>query len=277
MSFDLLNRALTELETALTECDIKLIVGGGFGLFLLQTDLTIKEDIRTLIARKAWCIPRSTADIDVIIETCIVASLDHIKSLRESLDHLGYTVIAGVEYMHFEKLFSEKDRVEINFLTGPIENVSLVEKIKVNRPRVRPKGDVKLHAYLTDEAIALSDSLHTVAGYHNVFLPSPTTFLTMKLHAFRDRFQQDEQEKAGHHAMDVYRVISMMTEERYSETKAYLLSNRERSAVKSAAEIVHTYFHASDLPGITKIREHPLYRPELELDVMRASLDELFA
>jgi hypothetical protein len=34
----------------------------------------------------------------------------------------------------------------------------------------------------------------------------------MKLHAFRDRLEKGDAEKSGHHAMDVYRTISMLTE-----------------------------------------------------------------
>lgn len=276
MSFELLNQALAELETALKECNVKLIVGGGFGLFVLQSAFTHKEGIRTLIPQEAWCVPRTTADIDVILETSIVASLEQFQAIRNSLDQLGYRVISGVEYLHFEKFFSADERVEINFLTGPIEDPSLAEKIRITRPRVRPKGDVQLHAYLTNEAIALSDALQEVAEHSNLFLPASMTLLAMKLHAFKDRLVRNEHEKAGHHAMDVYRVICMMTEDQYAHARAYLSAHKEHEVVKSAADIVHTYFATADLPGITKIREHPLYRPEFQLDEMRGILAELF-
>jgi predicted nucleotidyltransferase len=231
--------------------------------------------IRTVIDREFWCVPRATSDIDIILETSIVASIEHFHAIQESLDHLGYKVKPDVKYLHFDKEFSETESVEVNFLTGPINDPSIADKIKISRPRVRPRGDVKLHAYLTDEAIGLSENLQPVRDFSNLYLPAAVTFLIMKLHAFRDRFEADEQEKAGHHAMDVYRVISMLTEQAYGETAVYLKSNKDTAAaIKTAAEIVQTYFRDGDMFGVTKIREHPLYRPEFKMDDMRSILTE---
>jgi hypothetical protein len=36
---------------------VKLVVGGGFGLFLLQNELALNDGIQT-----AWCVPISKAD-----------------------------------------------------------------------------------------------------------------------------------------------------------------------------------------------------------------------
>lgn len=274
MSFQLLDRALRELENVLLECEVKLIVGGGFGLFLLQNDLQ-EADVRTIIERDAWCVARVTADIDILLETSIIANLAQFQAIRSGLDSLKYEVIPGVKYMHFEKYFSERERVEINFLTGPIQDAALFKDIHVSRPRVRPRGNVKLHAYLTQDVVALSESIQPVANHDNLFIPSSLTFLIMKLHAFRDRFQQDEQEKAGHHAMDVYRVVSMMTEVQHEECKSRLQKILQTDVFKSAALVVEEYFDG-DLPGILKIREHPLYRRELRLDVFCSVLREFF-
>lgn len=174
MSFELLSRALEELEPVLTGCGVKLIVGGGFGIFLLQTELLQDEGIRTIIEREVWCAPRTTADIDIILETHIVANLGQFQVMRQGLDRLQYEVVDSAKYMHFEKHFSDTERVEINFLTGPIQDLSLQEKIHFNRPRVRPRGDVQLHAYLTEQAIGL-DTVHELVGRHNLFVPSTVT------------------------------------------------------------------------------------------------------
>jgi hypothetical protein len=282
MSFNILIRALGELEQALNDCGAKLIVGGGFGLFLWQLDEQ-ESGVRTVIDREAWCIPRATLDLDIFLETVIVASIDQFLAIRQSLDALGYTVIPGVEYLHFEKHYSETERVEINFLTGPITDSSLAAKIKVSRPRVGPKGgEVKLHAYLTNEALGVSERLRTIKKVgtsvaSNLYVPSAATFLLMKIHAFRDRFAKGDIEKSGHHAMDVYRTISMLTETTYAETVAFLQANRDSEAVKSTATIVESNFAALDQAGMSKIREHILYRPDFDLEKMRSVLAELFA
>ena len=281
MSFDLLLRALNELEVAFASCGSKLILGGGFGLFLWQSK-AMSESQRTLISKDAWCEARATADLDVFLETEILADLGTIQMLRLELDQLNYSVITGVEHLHFEKYFSDTERVEINFLTGPITDPELMEKIKINRPRVRPKGNVEFHAYLTDEALGLSWSLMPIKmiGLEkrtNLFLPHAVTFLLMKLHAFKDRKEKGDNEKAGHHALDVYRVLCLMEEKNFEETKKYLEGNNREPVVVSGKKIVTSDFGSLNGVGFTKIREHLLYRDEFDLETMRSVLLELFS
>jgi hypothetical protein len=87
MSFDLFTRALIELEQAMTACGVKLIIGGGYGLFLWQ-NLMVETDTnaQTLIPREAWCPQRATADSDIILETNIVASIEHFQAIQKALD-----------------------------------------------------------------------------------------------------------------------------------------------------------------------------------------------
>lgn len=97
----------------------------------------------------------------------------------------------------------------------------------------------------------------------------------MKLHAFKDRLRKNDQAKVGHHAMDVYRVVSMMTEEQYDQAKSFLRSNASKDVVKSAVEIVSDDFRQTDGTGILKILEHPLYRADFRLDVLSSILTDL--
>lgn len=280
MSFELLSRALIELEGAMGDCGSKLILGGGFGLFLCQSKMEEDESKPTLIGRDAWCVPRATADLDIFLETSILASIEQMQAIRKCLDGLGYTVIEGVEFLHFEKHFSDTERVEINFLTGPITDQELVKKVQVRRPRARARGKVQLHAYLTDEAVGLSEHLRPIGKRPygedtNLFVPHPATLLVMKLHAFRDRLAKEEAEKAGHHAIDVYRILCLLDEETLVECKGILKENASVTVVTSAAEIVETHFQSFDQMGFVKIREHPLYRDDFDLKTMRSVLLEL--
>lgn len=280
MSFEVLNRALFELEGAMRDCGSKLILGGGFGLFRCQTQMGEDESKPTLIRREAWCAPRATADLDIFLETSILASIEQMQAIRSCLDVLGYAVIDGVEFLHFEKNFSAAERVEINFLTGPITDQKLAKKVQDRRPRARARGKVQLHAYLTEEAVALSENLRAVFPVPdrentNLFVPHPATLLVMKLHAFRDRFVRGEQEKSGHHAIDVYRILCLLDETTFAECKGILNRNANVSAVFSAGEIVERYFQSADQMGFVKIREHALYRDHFDLETMRSVLQEL--
>jgi hypothetical protein len=228
VSFDLLNLALKELGVAMQQCDAKLIIGGGFGLFLLQSQFEFDDLGATLIKREAWCVSRATADLDIFLETTL----------------------------------------------------SLVPLIKVQRPRVRPKGDVLLHAYLADEAINLSDHLLPISkrgscDFTNLFVPHPAALLAMKLHAFRDRLERGQTEKAGHHAVDVYRIVCMLDESLFAETKALFGDAKNMAVVASAALIVQRYFSTPDQVGFSRIREHSLYRSEFALETLRSVLIEL--
>lgn len=278
MSFNLLLQALKELEKAFKSRNSKLIVGGGFGLFLWQSEALGNESFRSLISKDAWCEARATADLDVFLETEILADLESIQRLRTELDGLGYTVISGVEFLHFEKHYSSTERVEINFLTGPILDKALEEKIHIKKPRARPKGDVQLHAYLTKEAIGLSWSLLPIKtiGISELYVPHAATLLVMKLHAFSDRMKKRDDEKTSHHAVDVYRILCLMEENIFEETKVFLSDRRRDIVVVSSGEIVAENFGAPDQPGFTKIKEHPLYRTEFDLKTMMSVLAELF-
>jgi hypothetical protein len=99
-------------------------------------------------------------DLDIFLETELVASSREMQALRLTLDKLGYTVVEKAKFMHFSRS-TTKDMVEINLLTGLIEDDIIKEKVQINRPRVRPKGNVELHAYLTEEAIDLSSNIES--------------------------------------------------------------------------------------------------------------------
>jgi hypothetical protein len=81
MSFTILETALYELADALDGFGCKLIIGGGFGLYLCQIGIVDHMEIGTLIPRENLCEPRTTSDIDIFLETTIVASLGQMQSI----------------------------------------------------------------------------------------------------------------------------------------------------------------------------------------------------
>jgi len=196
-----------------------------------------------------------------------VANLSEMQALRLALDKLGYTVLEKAKFMHFSR-GTTKDMVEINLLTGLIEDDILKEKVQINRPRVRPKGKVELHAYLTEEAIDLSSNIEEFLlgdnGQIKIFLPLPFHFLLMKLHAFNDR--TDDAEKQRTHALDVYRVIAMLTDLSYKVALKRSQQYADTPAVKNAVEIVKSHFSSKNSIGVIRIKEHQLHQESFEIE-----------
>lgn len=159
MNADPLITTLIDLARAVGRPDFKLILGGGFGLYLKQLHLQRQPDVRTLLPGDLWPYPRATEDLDVFLPTEVVVSLAEMKALRAVLDALGFTPVEEAKFLHFVKLWGDRGRVKIDMLTGPISEAAAKAKVRVTRPRVRPRGKVELHAYLTEEALDIESSL----------------------------------------------------------------------------------------------------------------------
>jgi len=268
--------ALIELASELGAQKIKLILAGGYGLYLKQLQMQSSLE-RTLINSDNWTQPRSTIDLDIFLETELVTSLSDMQALRSTIDKLGYKVIEKAKFMHFAR--GEKaNAVEINLLTGPIEKVDLKDKVKISKPRVRPHGDIELHAYLTEEAIDLSSNLEEFligdSKQIKIFLPLSFHFLLMKLHAFNDRMA--DQEKQRTHALDVYRIIAMLTEPNYKDALQRSKKYVDAQKVKDAIHIVKANFNNKDSLGVLRIREHQLYHESFDIMTCLDALKELF-
>jgi len=60
--------------------------------------------------------------------------------------------------------------------------------------------------------ITVDGSLSSGEPYEAViYVPSTFTLLLMKLHAFRDRCQEEEKDLARHHALDIYEAQGIAT------------------------------------------------------------------
>jgi len=276
-------RALAELGTALLACGAKLILCGGSGLFVWQMEEEASSS-QKIIAKSSWCAPREINDVDILLETSIVADLTKFEAVAQILNQLGYTAIqgTGVEFMHFEKIFANNERTELNFLTGPIVDEKLAAQIKVTRPRVRPKGRVVgLHAFLTREAIGFCEKLKPIKEVasnpiENLYVPSAMTFLVMKMHAFFDQFQKGKNEKASVHAIDVYRIICMFNDDTLAETKDFLNSHRDNDVLRLTTEIAKEYFVSEEQQALAMIRESSLFRLDFDLGTMCTTIAVLF-
>lgn len=259
MSMAPLVTALLDLTHELPDLPKPLLIGGGFGLYLKQRDLE-DRDIQTLIPGEFWPPARATEDIDLVLPVEIISSRADMQALRNAFDRLGY--VSDVDFLQFTRQ-TPMGPVKVDFLTGDIPRQHR-SKVKISRPRVRPKGGVRLHAYLTPEALALeSHSFElTLRGVRSngepsdvrVCIPNPFTYLLMKLHAFRDRADDEQKQLARHHSLDVFRIVAMLTRPEFDLVKSLRDIHAAAGPVTAASGIVQEYFADGNHLGVLRLR-----------------------
>lgn len=280
-----LQTALLDLLSETDETDLRLILGGGYGLFLKGEQIRETGD-RTLFA--AWPAPRSTNDLDLFLRPELLIDAERLRPLAEALNRLGYKPIPGAEKYQFMKPGPAGDRVgelKIDVLTGPrscFDNTAA----QVDARRVRPQPSVGVHAHPVNEACTLEVQLipcrvrgTTSAGQVHegvVYLPHPFTFLMMKLFALRDRASDPGKDYGRHHALDLYTVVAMMTEPEWNQALALQTAYATEPAVREASQIVTEYFASSTSQGTLRLRESPYFRPDFPVTDFCETLRSLF-
>ena len=150
---DNLRAAFLDLLHELEDSEIDLMLGGGYGLFLKQEHLA-KKGTLTLIPPDSWPEARATNDIDLLLRPEIVTRAEHMKTIRDGLNRLGFEVIKGAEFYQFVKRLGGSRYVKVDFLAGPLGQYEDPSRVKVDSRRVKPKPSVGLHAHRSDEAVA---------------------------------------------------------------------------------------------------------------------------
>lgn len=283
-----LSDALCELLKHIEGTDIKLIVGGGFGIYL-KVEHVRKLGARTLIDPEFWPEARSTNDLDLFLRPELLVDSAKLKPLAQAIYDLDYKPVPGAEKYQFVKTTGGKTEaatLKIDLLTGPRDAFSK-SKLRVDDRRVRPKPSVDLHAHPVDEAPTLEKKLLAVKVLGmldsgepfngEVFLPHPFTFLMMKLFAFRDRLTMgSDQETAQYHALDVYSILATTTEEEWKQALALRDDFQQHPLVIQAGRIAHKYFARPEQMGLIRLRESRYYRDDFKLSDFSSALLELF-
>lgn len=269
MIYDALRTSLLDLVYQFDSLKTPVILGGGYGLFLRQ--ILLQESIETTVLdKRSWPAPRSTEDLDIFLRMSLVSDVKSMETIASVLKALGYVVIEGSEHWQFKKQLSKTAEVKIDLLSGPISE-EYQDKIKRSAHRIRPKTkSVNLHTHATEEALALEDGLMQIAiegrlsndmvYSTHIFIPHPFTYVLMKLHAFRDRLEDERKEFGQHHALDIFRTVAMMSEIELDESTQFAKAFAQNSFLTSARDIAEKYFATSASVGIIRIRQHPLYR-----------------
>jgi hypothetical protein len=263
------------------------LVGGGFGLYIKQLSLQAQADLETLLPGEAWPPPRATEDIDLLLPAEVITDAARTNDIEAAFKQLGYA--PKVPHFQFVKELPP-GQVRIDLLTCDVAQDDL-DKVKINPPRVRPRGGGNLHAHLVREALELDLApFETVLRGHRsdgspaklpVRVPNPFTYLLMKLHAFRDRVGDERRELADHHAIDAYRIVAMLTRDEYDMVRALARRHDATAAVRAARAVIEEFFGAPSAVGMRRLaaagRAARLPDHALQSEEFRRALAELLA
>lgn len=280
-----LQTALLDLLHEVEDTEIRLIIGGGYGIYL-RTEHVRRLDARTLL--REWPEPRSTNDLDLFLRPELLIHSAKLKPLAAAITRLGYQVVPGAEKYQFAKpgpAGNQVGSIKIDILTGPQSRFKGT-KVKTDTRRARPHPSVGIHAHPVDETPTLEDGLLpvTLEGKLNsgepwqaeIFLPHPYTFLMMKLFAFRDRLDDADKEFGRYHALDLYTILATTSEMEWREALRLRDQRVDDPYIMEAGNLVSKHFSAFDRLGMIRLRESRYYRPELQLAEFMSALQEIF-
>jgi hypothetical protein len=279
MVVDPLREELRKLARALDPHDIKLTVGGGYGLLLRAEQIRL-SGARTRFAELPGA--RSTNDIDIFLGAEVITDAAKTALIRATFDALGYEPIEGAKYYQFvlPVVYAGLPRgVKIDLLAAPVSG-DKEATVRQDSRRVRPRAGEGLHAHTTPEALTVEDHAQPidVGGDEPVvvYLPHPFSYLLLKLFALRDLLNDESKGRGAYHAFDIYRTVAMMTSGEWEEA----VQMRERYAVAEpvveAGRLVKELFSSLEALGTVRLREHARKVGEqIPPENLRAMIDDL--
>jgi len=257
--------ALIELANLLEKHYIPLIIGGGLSLYLRSFLL---QKVRSPRFPKK-VVQRSTKDIDVFLTSDLIINSEKIEILRDSLVSLGYK--PKTKYFQFTKnitLGNSTREVIIDILSAPPKDKDAF-KTKISKPRIKPVDVDNFHAYLVNEAKGINfgpipvESVSILSGetkISNIFIPSGFNYIVLKLHAFRDRVEDESVDLGRHHAYDIFAVVTDMDKSDWENASAHFQAEKESDYIKSSIDIINEFFNSSTSLGILRLKENQFFK-----------------
>lgn len=263
---------------------VPLTIGGGFGLYLKRRHLD-QTGQRTLFSQLPM--PRATNDLDLFIRADVLCDLTTMQSVADALARLGYEPVHEARYMQWKKsidISGQPQEIKLDLLVGPLG--AFRSRLHVKWPRVRPSGDIKLHAHAVEEALHIDESpiaIPVVGQRSNgepcqaqVHVPQPFTYLLMKLFAFRDRKDDSNRDLGRHHALDLYTAVAMQVEPEYEESLRLGKLYSGDKHLRTVREIIASDFSVPAGIGLLRLREHPLFREDFPVSEFVSVLTDVF-
>ena len=287
MAADVLKTSLLDLWDAIGPAANRILLGGGYGLYLKQQHLAQAGE-STLIPIDLWPVPRVTQDLDLFLTTEIVADVKSMGAIREALDSLNYRVIDESKYLQFVREISETQVVKIDLLTTQLDELKDTAGIKADDRRARPtaKDRPNLHADPTDGALGLTESALTLevtgeltsgtAANTMVRIPHPFSYLLMKLTAYRDRKEDPSKELGQHHALDIFRIAAMLTQHELAEVIERVDEYESNPQVSSCREVARSDFADATASGVLGMRRHDLWQDDAPLETFLGVISDIF-
>lgn len=250
--------------------DAGLLLGGGLGLYLKQRHLRA-EGARTLIDWEDLPPARTTQDIDLFLRAEVLADPERVLVHRRVLDALGFTVVQGAEWLKFQREIAGT-RVLLDVMVGPLGEHAA--SVRFRGARVRPRdlpGKSGLHAFSAPDALGVEhDPLPVRVGGHrsdgtettcSVMIPRAFPYMLMKLGALRDRIDDRDKDLGRHHAMDLYRMIGLLTREEDEATAVLAGQFSDHPKVREAAQIIEDLFVPTNGVGRLRLLEYQRNNP----------------
>ena len=280
MPTDPLTMTVLDLDSALGG-NADLLLAGGFGLYLKQLHLESTK-ARTLLPASRWPRARTTEDIDIFLRAEIVADASQMAHYRAALDRLEFKVDAEAKWLKFRRSVKGQN-VVVDLMVGPMGD--LEDATERNAIRVKPRGSSGLHARATDDALGVEhEPLRIpIAGTRSddvghscdVLVASAFPFALMKLGALRDRINDTNKDEGRHHALDLYRIMAMLTESEDAVAVELAARFAGHAAIAQADQIINEYWIPTIGMGRIRLREHPLCPKDADTQWLATELRRL--
>jgi len=275
MPADPLTTTVIDLDAALGG-NADLLIGGGLGLYLKQLHLEVSDD-RTLLPRSRWPRARTTQDIDLFIQAEVIIDVDRMATYRQAIDDVGFVVEDDAKWLKFSREIDGR-RVLIDLMVGPLGE--LETKVDRRNVRVKPKGSSGLHARAADDALAVEHDplrLDVSDGDRGceILVPQAFPFALMKLGALQDRIGDASKDEGRHHALDLYRIMAMLTEAEDAAAKGFRTRHAGNPVIADAVRVIGELIANDRGLGRIRLREHPLCPHDVDADWLSSELRRL--
>jgi hypothetical protein len=182
--------------------------------------------------------------------------------------------------------------VVLDVMVGPLGAHSTV--VITSDTRIRPKGleaEQGLHARRTDDAVGVEQTplrltvrglrSNGAAGECGVLIPRAFPYALMKLGALRDRIHDADKQEGRHHAMDLYRIVGMLTEEEAESSARIARTHAHDPEIAQAHRTIDLLLAPRDGLGRLRLLEYQRMNrpsvPEVEPDLLVEELRRLLS
>ncbi len=142
-----------------------------------------------------------------------------------------------------------------------------------------------MHDHPVPEALGLWEYLEQISLASNlargkqhsamVNIPSPFSYLMMKVTALGDQRDNADKDQGRHHALDVYRIVAMLSVNHFEQTKQQFHNYSDSKYVTRVKQLSRECFGEPGATGILRMKEHAFWDNNMMVDSFIDILHEL--